>query len=94
MCFLCFYDYNTKRSTLPEYFAGMFSCNYYLTICSFCTILTNEFIRMMQNLVKNLYCFYSGDAPNWPPCDAGRDGGKTGDEFSPITENDGDDFVS
>ena len=94
MCFLCFYDYNTKRSTLPEYFAGMFSCNYYLTICSFCTILTNEFIRMMQNLVKNLYCFYSGDVPNWPPCDAGRDGGKTGDEFSPITENDGDDFVS
>ena len=80
MCFLCFYDYNTKRSTLPEYFAGMFSCNYYLTICSFCTILTNEFIRMMQNLVKNLYCFYSGDA--------------TGNEFSPITENDGDDFVS
>ena len=49
---------------------------------------------MMQNLVKNLYCFYSGDAPNWPPCDAGRDGGETGNEFSPITENNGDDFVS
>lgn len=49
---------------------------------------------MMQNLVKNLYCFYSGDAPNWSPCDAGRDGGETGNEFSPITENDGDDFVS
>ena len=94
MCFLCFYDYNTKRSAFPEYFAGMFSCNCCLTICSFCTILTNELIKTMQNLVKNLYYFYLGDAPDWPPCDAGRNGGKTGNEFSPIAENDGDDFVS
>ena len=36
-------------------------------------------------MMNNLYRFYSGGSPDWPPCDKCRNGGETGDEKSSKT---------
>lgn len=43
---------------------------------------------------NNLYRFYSGGTPDWPPCDACHAGGITGDEISPKSTVADDNFVS
>ena len=75
---------------------GKFACGAHLTIWCFCHERTSDTKHMVIKMAKNdmFFRFYSGGAPDWPPCDECRVGGIMGNEFSPKSVNAADDFVS